>query len=183
MGKRLLFLIPVLIVLAVFQTSVFPHMLILDVIPDLVLVFVCVLSYFRGSSEGLIFGLIGGLLLDLMIGRTIGFYALFFMLLCFLIGFFPRNNFWENSFVTMIITMAIILGLIVPFDLILYWMKKISVFFAMGMRGSSIETGVALQTLIFPKLLYNSIVFIPVYLICRKIDKVWNKRRKLLDGL
>ena len=51
MGKRMVIFVPLLILFAVLQTSMFPKMMILNVVPNVVLVTVCTIAYFFGSEE------------------------------------------------------------------------------------------------------------------------------------
>ncbi len=178
MGRKMILFIPVVIVLAIVQTSIFPKMLIMNVMPEAVFVFVCTLAYFRGSWEGLFFGLIGGLCLDFIIGRSIGFYGLIYMTACFLAGHFPRKKFWDNC----IIAGALCLTTVFLAGIVSYWIKKAALFFGMGMSGVEIKTALALKTVILPQLLYNCIIFLPVYFICKKIDEFWDKDKKLMAG-
>ena len=46
MGKKFAIFIPIMLLFAVLQTSLFPKMMILGVIPNLVLVLVCTIAYF-----------------------------------------------------------------------------------------------------------------------------------------
>ena len=176
MGRKHILIFSLIVIFAIMQTSMFAHMLILNSTPNLTLVFVCLLSYLRGNDEGLYYGLVGGLTLDIVIGRSLGFYGLMYMGICFLIGFFPRQNLRDNFFIIMLI----IIGAIFPFQLIIYWIKKISIYFAMGMTEFTVETGVEIVRHTLPTTLYNCIVFIPVYFISKKLDRFLDKDKKMM---
>jgi rod shape-determining protein MreD len=56
----------------VFQATAMPHLTILGVKPDLVLLMVISWSLLRGAKEGLIWALVGGIGLDLLSGASFG---------------------------------------------------------------------------------------------------------------
>ena len=102
MGKKFAIFIPIMLLFAVLQTSLFPKMMILGVIPNLVLVLVCTIAYFFGSEDGLLFGLVGGLLLDILTAHTLGANGLAFAITGFVVGFFPRKNFWYKFLIAFV---------------------------------------------------------------------------------
>jgi len=166
----------IMLLLAILQTSVFSRFF--DITPQIVLVFVCLMAYFRGNPAGMALGLTGGLYLDFVMGRAIGFYGLVYMLGGFIIGFFPRKNIRDNFFIILLIIMAVI----VPLDILIYFAKKISSFFSMGMQGFTINLGMAFKEEFLPKILNNGIVYIPLYFICKKLDKYIDRDKKLMDS-
>ena len=177
MNRKHILVFVLLILFAVMQTSMFPHMRIMNNIPNFVLVFVCVMAYFRGSNEGFVMGLVGGLMLDFLVGTRIGFYGLLFMFTGMITGLFPRKNVRDNFFLVLLITMSVIF----PFELIAYWLRKIFVFFSTGMKSFTVETGEFLLRKILPEMVYNFIVFVPLYFIGKKIDVFLNKDKSIID--
>jgi len=178
MNKKYIILIILIVLFAVVQTSAFPHMRILDNTPNIVMVLICVFAYFRGPAEGLYTGLAGGLILDILVGSVLGFYGLIYMISGFIMGCFPRQNIKDNLFITLSLTML----LIFPVELIMYWLKKTSIFISTGMESAAIDTLRFILNNVLPGVLYNCIMFIPIYYIIKKFDKYLNKDKKLMDS-
>lgn len=70
----------------IIQTTAMPHLTILGVKPDLVLLMVISWSLLRGSKEGLIWALIGGIGLDLASGAPFGISVVALVALSLLAG-------------------------------------------------------------------------------------------------
>ncbi len=103
MGKtRILFVcISVLLLLAI-QEAVFNDLRIFKAKPNLVLVFVYIISVVLKARPALFFGLFTGLYIDIMYGRYLGLFALQFMLFATLIAavspeFIKRSSVWSMS--------------------------------------------------------------------------------------
>lgn len=176
MGKKCAVFIPLLILFGVLQTSLFPKMMILNTIPNVVLVFVCTIAYFFGSEDSLLFGVIGGLVLDILSAYTLGGNALLFALAGFIVGFFPRKNFWDK----LPIALGIVLIAVLAQQSAEYILERIGTYFAGGMQDFSMHLGGFLLQKAVPGLLYDAIVFIPIYFICRAVDKSVEKGRQLM---
>lgn len=176
MGKKCAIFIPLMLLFGILQTSLFPKMMILNSIPNVVLVLVCTIAYFFGSEDGLLFGVIGGLILDILTAYTLGGNALMFALAGFVVGFFPRKNFWDK----LPIALGIALTAVVATQCIRYVLWRIGTYFSVGMQDFSLHlVGFLLQKAL-PGLVYNAIVFIPIYFICRAVDRHVEKGRQLM---
>ena len=79
-----------IIILYIFQTSVFPSFALAGVVPDLLIIPVVAVAFMRGSNRGMFTGLICGLIIDLTYSSFIGLFALMYMLIGFLNGFASR---------------------------------------------------------------------------------------------
>lgn len=176
MGKKLAIFIPTMIVFGILQTSLFPKMMILNVIPNLVLVTVCTIAYFFGSEDGLVFGIVGGLALDVLTEHALGVNALFFAVTGFVVGFFPRKNFWDK----MPISMGIVMGAIFTENMAAYLLERISLYLSGTVPMFSINLGGFLIQKILPGLVYDVIVFLPIYFICRAVDRHIDRGKKLM---
>lgn len=176
MGKKCAIFIPLMVLLGILQTSLFPHMKILNTIPNVVLVLVCTIAYFFGSEDGLIFGVVGGITLDILTAYTLGGNALLFALAGFVVGFFPRKNFWDKLPIALGIAMAAVFIT----QSIGYVMSRIGVYFAGDMQDFSLALVSFWLQKAVPGLLYNAIVFIPLYFICRTVDRHVEKGRQLM---
>lgn len=176
MGKKCAVFIPLMILFGILQTSLFPHMRILNSIPNVVLVLVCTIAYFFGSEDGLLFGVIGGLTLDILTEYTLGNNALMFAIAGFVVGFFPRKNFWDK----LPIALWIALTAVFAEQCISYVLWRIGTYFSVGMQDFSLNLAEFLLQRAVPGLLYNAIVFIPLYFICRGVDRSVEKGRQLM---
>lgn len=76
----------VVVTLAVLQTTLFDHLRVLDVAPDLLLVATIALAYREGPHQGAGFGFVSGLTLDLLLSTPFGLSALAFSLTGYAVG-------------------------------------------------------------------------------------------------
>ena len=178
MGKRMAIFVPILILFAVLQTSMFPKMMILNVIPNVVLVMVCTIAYFFGSEDGLGFGLIGGLLLDILTAYLLGVNAFSFAITGFIVGFFPRKNFWDK----LPIALGIVSAAVFAEQMIQYFGERITKYLSGAIVEFSIHLGGFLLQRVLPGLLYDAIIFIPVYFLCRAVDRYVDRGKKMMEG-
>lgn len=69
------------------QSTVFSHIQLAGVVPDILMILVVTTAYTRGIYPGLFTGLFAGLLVDFMFGDVIGICALLYMFIGFLNGY------------------------------------------------------------------------------------------------
>ncbi len=69
------------------QSTVFDHIRLAGVVPDILMILVVTTAYTRGTYPGLFTGLFAGLLVDFMYGDVIGICALLYMFIGFLNGY------------------------------------------------------------------------------------------------
>ncbi|UCF61977.1 MAG: rod shape-determining protein MreD [Anaerolineaceae bacterium] len=86
--------VPLLLILAIFQSSVFSHLALLDGRPDLVLLAVLSWSLAGRHNEAMLLGLIGGLFLDLFSGLPFGSHAIILVFVIYFAASF-EGRFWE----------------------------------------------------------------------------------------
>lgn len=103
MKKYLLLVIMALIALTL-QSTVFNHLNIAGVKPDIILVMAVCIGVVRGPRQGMIAGLALGLLEDLYLGRFIGMNAICKGSAGFIVGWFTLGAFSENLLVPIIST-------------------------------------------------------------------------------
>jgi rod shape-determining protein MreD len=87
--------VPLLLTLAILQSSVFSHLTLLDGRPDLVLLAVLSWSLAGRHNEAMLLGLIGGLFLDLLSSLPFGSHAIILVLVIYLVASF-EGRFWEE---------------------------------------------------------------------------------------
>lgn len=103
---RYLVLGAVIILALALQSTVFPHLSVAGVKPDLVLIVVIFFSLLNGSRAGGILGFCAGLFEDLLIGRVIGINALAKMGTGLLVGLIEKKVYRENVVVPIMVTAA-----------------------------------------------------------------------------
>lgn len=78
--------VPLLVVVAILQTTVISHLTLWGVFADLPLLVVVGWSLLRGAREGVVWGFVGGLVVDLLSGAPFGAATLALMAVGFLSG-------------------------------------------------------------------------------------------------
>lgn len=176
MGKKLAIFIPLMIVVGILQTSLFSKMMILNAMPNLVFVTVCTIAYFFGSEDGLLFGVVGGLTLDILTEYMLGTNALLFAITGFIIGFFPRKNFWDK----LPIAFGIVMAAVFSEQMVAYFLERIGLYLSGAVPEFSLHLGGVLFQRVLPGLLYDAIIFLPIYFICRGVDRHMDKGKKFM---
>lgn len=171
MKKKLPLYIIVVLLLYILQTTLFNYIKIMGAKPNLLLVFVCVMSYLRNSKEGMILGLFTGLFVDIMSARLIGVYALVFMLAGFILGSIPRKLFWDNVLIIFIFSIIIM----IPSELLVYCLYKVTDYIAGSTEYLVLDVGKTMTKVILPEMLYNIIVFPAICWLGNKLDRFFDK--------
>ncbi len=70
------------------QTCVFPYLKLGSVVPDLLVLLVCVYGFFFGEKSGAMYGFFAGMLLDVFFGEMLGLNALILTVVGYLNGGF-----------------------------------------------------------------------------------------------
>ena len=78
--KRFITTAVILLAAYLLQSTVFPHLELAGIKPNLLLIVTAAFGFMRGPKEGMWIGLAAGLLLDVQCGDIIGFYGLIFLL-------------------------------------------------------------------------------------------------------
>lgn len=86
----------------ILQSTLFPHLSIAGVKPDLVLVFVVFYAMLQGPKEGARAGLVGGLLQDILFGQNLGMNIMAKLTTGYLFGFLERRIYKKNLIIPMI---------------------------------------------------------------------------------
>lgn len=132
--------------------------------PNLLLIFIILSAFFKGSYKGGIIGFTAGLVQDFLTGRIIGFYALIGLGIGILVGWTNSRIYKEN---------IIIATIIIFIGTILY---EFSVALLLGMKLFSGDNLLyAFKLIIFPEAIYNSIISVIVYLVMNYINKHFKK--------
>lgn len=132
------------VVSLVLESTLFNHLTVAGVKPDLILVLVVLYAMLHGSREGAIVGLMGGLMQDLMLGRFIGLNFLAKLLTGLIFGVLEYKIYKESI---LIAAVALIFGTLFHESLI--WILGL-------FAGFSRNYITVFKDIIFPAVVYNS---------------------------
>jgi len=142
-----------------FQVGIFPHIAILGVYPNLILILIISLSILKGFKESLLWTIIAGLFLDFYsLSNLLGISVICLLIVSFVAFFLARNIFKKTnpSSVASVFFLTIIL-----YNILLLVSYKII--------GNDFEI-VFLKILI--NVLYSSIISVPVFYMIKKLFPV-----------
>jgi len=128
-----------------------PHLPVLGVQPDLMLLMVISWSLLRGAQEGMIWALIGGIGLDLLSGDPFGTFTVILVVLSLLAGLGELSVFRTHLALPLVATLAATLVYDLFFLLLLY------------ARGCSIAWADSLIKVVLPSTLCNVLLSPLVY--------------------
>lgn len=173
MKKKLCSILTVLI-LFILQTSIFNYISLGGIMPDLLLILVCVYGFMRGETDGLMAGFFCGLLTDVFFMNFIGFYTLIYMFTGFVIGIFHEYYYAEDIIIpisTIVISDFIISGLKYIFLFLLNGRFDFQYYFVHIILAEAIyTTGVAI--ILYPLLRLIEVKIINQTLIKEKEDVI-----------
>lgn len=133
------------------QSTVFSHLTVAGVKPDLVLVFIVFYALLHGPYEGALMGLTGGLLQDLLFGQNLGMNTLAKLAVGYVFGILEKKIYKDNILIPMV---ALFLGTLLN-ETILYFLR----FFSYLIRPDDGSVGsyfVALQSVMLSVAIYNA---------------------------
>lgn len=97
MIKKWLSTVLMILLCYLLQTTLFFHLKLAGVFPNLLIIVTVSTGYIRGQKDGLFTGLLCGLLSDMIFGSVIGLHALLYMLVGYLFGY-ANALYWRNDF-------------------------------------------------------------------------------------
>jgi rod shape-determining protein MreD len=146
-----IFGIPLLIVLAILQTTVFADIHFFDGRPDIVLLAVVAWGLCGGDRQAMIWGLIGGLLLDSFSGLPLGSSAINLIIIAYFVSLYA-GRVWEAN-----LLMPIGIGLVAS---LFFHLQALVWLFAMGRQ---IDLPFSFGRVILPSTILNMILILPTY--------------------
>jgi rod shape-determining protein MreD len=141
--------VPLLLSLAILQSSVLSYIGLLEGRPDLVLLAIVAWAVTGRSREAMILGLIGGLMLDLLSGVPLGATSLILVLIAFLVSLF-EVRFWEAH-----LLMPLAVTLVASF---MYHFLTLGIIWLMG---RSVDISIMLSQVILPSAFLNLVLALP----------------------
>jgi rod shape-determining protein MreD len=167
-------MMPYLLVLALglaalLQVSLLPALQIGGVYPNLVLMVIVAWALLRGARSAVIWALIAGLWLDLLSSRTFGGYTLGLVVAAYLAGVGAQTVYRPTIFLAL--AMAVVATIVQDgIQMLLLWLS-----------GGTFSPPVALLRLVFPEILYNSVVMLVVYPLLSWVNRVTGQERLPLE--
>jgi len=135
----------------IFQSTLFQHFRVFDVLPNTTLILIVVFSILWGKNKGAVIGLITGLIQDVVLGSIIGANALIYMFIGMSIGRLENSIFKDNSLTPVFFTTLATISYHFLFYLIMYITNIQFSFFQLFKQIIVIET------------VYNAIISIFIY--------------------
>lgn len=135
----------------ILQCSVFNHISMGGIVPNILLIITATFGFMRGQNEGMVVGIFCGLLVDIFFGSFFGFYTLVYVLL----GYF--NGFFKNIFYPEDIKLPLLL--IAASDLLFCLVCYI---FEFLLRGR-INLGYYFLHIILPEIVYTILIAFIIY--------------------
>lgn len=150
-AKRIAVTAVILIVCYLLQCTLFPHLALASIKPNLMLIITAAFGFMRSSKEGMFVGFFSGLLMDIQFGNILGFYALIYLLIGFINGLFQQVYYDED--------IKLPLALIAASEF-LYGMV---IYLLMFMLRSEFHFIYYLSHNIIPELIYTIVVALGIY--------------------
>lgn len=166
MKKKILYIACCILILAILQASLMDYAKINNVKPNLLLTFIIIAAYMRGSWEGAAVGFFAGLIQDMISGKVIGLYALLGMYLGLIVGSLNKRIYRENIIISVFFTF--IFSFI--YEAVFYALYKLGTYFFDG-RIKNADIFFAVRNIVLPEAIYNSVVSIVLFIIFLRINR------------
>lgn len=155
--------IPVMLVLTVMQTAVLPHIAIFNLSPQLPLLVALAWGLLRGIDEGMVWAFVGGLFLDLFSVTPLGLTAISYLgavtAVLWVQELFPASRF---ILPILLAALATLIALIISLVLL---------------RLFGIITNFQVAATLWPLVLLNAVVMLPLYWLMFGLDRTFRPRR------
>lgn len=156
--KRKVIELLMILVCFLLETTIFRHLEIASIKPNLIIILVASFGFMKGKKEGMYVGVISGLLLDICSGQIIGFYTLLFTGVGYINGFFRRLFNDEN----VKLPLLLISGSELIYGLLVYIFQFL--------LQSDFHFLYYLGHVIMPELVYTVLITLIIYPIILKIN-------------
>lgn len=158
--------IPVMLVLTIVQTAVLPHFQLLNLSPQLPLLVALAWGLMRGINEGAVWAFIGGLFMDLFSITPLGVSALAYMAAVTAV-LWAKEAFPTSRVILPVLLAALATIIFLIINLVL-------------LRLLNVISSFQLVTTLWPLILINALVMLPVYwLIYGIVRTIWPPRVQL----
>ncbi|MBE5929157.1 MAG: rod shape-determining protein MreD [Lachnospiraceae bacterium] len=151
MIKKWILTIFTIIIFYILQTTLFQHIMLAHVVPNLLIIITVSTGYISGRRDALITGLLCGLISDCIFGSLIGVHALIYMLVGYLSGY-THYTYSDNDILLPVLYIGVS-------DIIYGFMYYVFEFLLRGRLSFLFY----LRTIILPEALYTILVGILFY--------------------
>ncbi|HEY5169273.1 MAG TPA: rod shape-determining protein MreD [Thermoleophilia bacterium] len=154
-GAEIARLVVVLLVAVLLQTAVAPHLRLLGAYPDFALIAVVCVALLKGSETGAVFGFLTGMLTAIALMEPFGLSAFVFVLVGYLAGRYAETADLPAGFAPLL---TVFVATLVA-----------NVLFAMAqfLLAREVPLGFFLGRVLFPSLVFNTLLAAPMYLLVR----------------
>lgn len=164
--KRILVCMMITVSCFLLETTVFHHLAIASVIPNLLIVVTSSFGFMRGKKEGALVGFFCGLLKDILSGGLVGFYALIYTLIGYCNGFFHRLFYDED----IKLPIALIAASEFVYSMVIYLF--------LFMLRSDFKFDYYFGHIIMPELVYTILITLGLYQIILHINQKLEEKEK-----
>lgn len=135
----------------ILQCSVFNHISLGGIVPNILLIVTASFGFMRGQNTGMCVGFISGLFIDVFFGSPFGFVTLLYIVIGYFNGFF-KNIFYPEDIK---LPMVLISGSELIFCLLYYAFKFL-------LRGR-LHLGYYFLHIMLPEIVYTVLITLPLY--------------------
>lgn len=160
MIKKWLSTVLLILLCYLLQTTLFFHIKLAGVIPNLLIIVTVSNGYICGQKDGIFTGLLCGLLSDMIFGSVIGLHALIYMLVGYVFGY-ANALYWNNDFSVPLILTGIA-------DIVYNFIFYVFEFLLRGKMNLLIY----LKTIIIPEAVYTVLVAVLLYKVIWYLNKL-----------
>lgn len=166
--KRKLTEFIIIIICFLLETTIFPHLSIASVIPNLLIVVTSSFGFMRGKKEGMFVGFLSGLITDIFfgIGNMIGFYTLIYALIGYGNGTFHKLYYNED----IKLPLLLISGSEFIYGVVIYVI--------MFMMRNRFDFPYYLIHIIMPELMYTFLITLGLYPLILHINRRLEEKEK-----
>ena len=166
---RIITLVVLVFVNFVLQSTLFPEITILGVIPDTALVLIVSYAILRREIEGALFGMFVGFVQDAASGMFIGIFAMLGFVIGYVCGKPFKNFFKDNYFLPFFIVVLASLA------------HQFALYIATVLFTGQVNFFHYARTIILPKTIYTASLSVPIYAFLHFINLRLERREKNLS--
>lgn len=150
-AKRIGVTAVIVIVCYLLQCTLFPHLTLASIKPNIMIIITAAFGFMRGPKEGMLVGFFSGLMIDIQFGTILGFYALIYLLTGYANSLFQQVYYDEDIKLPLVLIAAsdFLYGLVI--------------YLLMFMLRSEFNFIYYLSHNIIPELIYTIVIALGLY--------------------
>ena len=154
-GREIARLAVLLVIAALLQTTVAPHIRILGANPDFALIIIVCVALMKGSEIGAVFGFLTGVMVAIALMEPFGLSAFVFVLVGYFAGRYAETADLSAGFAPLLTTFAATLVANILFAMAQFLLER------------QVPMGFFLGRVLIPSLIINTLLAAPLYLVVR----------------